>query len=209
MKHSRVLIFVLTALILSTAGKVFAQQFPLVAEGDKQAREDDVAAPEPDGFGPTEQEREETRKKIEAVRIMRLTEELKLDEKTVATFIPALTAAERKQMDLLREGRRMIRELRSNLNAKSKDAARLTSILDKINKNDQEMSKQRGKIFNIVREHLTVEQQARFFLFQHDFMRDMRGMIAGARGKGRGPGDGSGMMRGGQQYADPLPLPEK
>ena len=53
---------------------------------------------------------------------------------------------------------------------------------------------------------LTVEQQARYIVFQHEFMHEMRGMIGGAYGNpgegGMGGGNGAGrggrgQMRGG------------
>jgi hypothetical protein len=51
----------------------------------------------------------------------------------------------------------------------------------------------RKKELNGIKDILTIEQQARYLVFQHEFQREMRGMIAGARGQGRG---GKG-MRGG------------
>ncbi|MBS1128688.1 MAG: hypothetical protein H6Q96_1068 [Nitrospirae bacterium] len=46
----------------------------------------------PAGGPPSDEQREEVRKKMEAIKMSRLTEELKLDEKTAAKFIPVICA---------------------------------------------------------------------------------------------------------------------
>ena len=47
---------------------------------------------------------------------------------------------------------------------------------------------------------LTVEQQARYVIFQQEFRREMRGMISGARGNGPGQGSpGMGPGPGGRR----------
>jgi hypothetical protein len=72
--------------------------------------------------------------------------------------------------------------------------------MEKMEKNNQETMKLREKEIEAAKSTLSVEQQARYLLFQQDFMREMRGMISGARGgmgPGRGPGMGGGQMRGG------------
>jgi Spy/CpxP family protein refolding chaperone len=79
-----------------------------------------------------------------------------------------------------------VRELRVLLDAKSPDEKKLKAVLEKIEKNQREMVKLRDKEFEAARDHLTVEQQARYLVFQREFMREMRGMISGARGQGRG-----------------------
>ena len=57
-------------------------------------------APGPRRDRPSEEQREAVRKKVDAVRIVRLTETLKLDEKTAAAFIPVITALEQKRREL-------------------------------------------------------------------------------------------------------------
>jgi hypothetical protein len=117
---------------------------------------------------------------------MRLTESLQLDDKTAATFIPTLTALEQSQRKCVQENHRMMRELRQELSSKNHDPGKLASILEKMQQNHREIAKLRERMFDAAKDGLSVEQQARYLLFQHDFMREMRGMISSARG-GNGP----------------------
>jgi hypothetical protein len=75
------------------------------------------------------------------------------------------------------------------------DEKKLKADLDKIEKNHREMVELEGKETNGVKDILSVEQQARYVIFQQEFRRELRGMIAGARGGGqgtRGPGNRTG-----------------
>src|SRR3990170_3149412 len=69
------------------------------------------------GGPPSGERREEIRKKIEAIRIWRLADELKLDEKTAARFFPVLSSLTQRRHELLRENMETERELRLYLEA--------------------------------------------------------------------------------------------
>lgn len=160
-------------------------------------------APGPRRDRPTEEQREAVRKKMDAVRIVRLTETLKLDEKTAAAFIPAITALEQKRRELLKENRDIMQEMRLLLQASPPDEGKLKAAINKIEKNRQEIAAQRNKEFGAARSHLTIAQTARYIIFNQEFQQEMRGMMDGARGgrggkhpDGRGPGQGPGMGGG-------------
>ena len=171
-------------------------------------------APGPQGKGPgggppTEQQREEVRKKVEAVRLARLTETLQLDEKTAAKFIPVITAIEQKRRALMKENQETTRELKIMLHANPPDEAKLKIAVNAIEKNRREIFTLRDKEFSAAKDSLTVTQMARYILFNQEFMHEMRGMVEGARGsgpgkggKGTGPGRGPG-MGGGPRPANP------
>ena len=149
----------------------------------------------PDGGRPTEQQREEVRKKVEAVRLARLTETLQLDEETAAKFIPAITAIEQKRRALMKENHEAIRELKVMLHATPPDEAKLKIAIDAIEKNRHEIFSLRDKEFSAAKDSLTVTQMARYLIFNQEFQQEMRGMMEGARhprrggsGKGGGPG---------------------
>ncbi|MEK6744318.1 MAG: periplasmic heavy metal sensor [Nitrospirota bacterium] len=167
-------------------------------------------APGPRGDRPSEEQRAAVMKKMDAVRIARLTETLKLDEKTAAAFIPAITAMEQKRRDLMKENHEIMREMRILLNASPPDEGKLKASIGKIDKNRQEIANQRNKEFDAARGKLTVVQMARYIIFNQEFQQEMRGMVEGARGgrtgrnpdgrrpgqgmaPGRGPGQGPGM----------------
>jgi Spy/CpxP family protein refolding chaperone len=143
------------------------------------------------------EQRDEVRKKIEAIRIWRLTEDLKLNEATSAKFASILSSLDQQRKDIRREQRESLRELRFLLKASKPDDAKLKTTLDKIEHAHNAIQTLRNKELTSARDILTIEQQARFVLFQVDFMQDMRRMISGARGgNGPGMGRGNGLGRG-------------
>jgi Spy/CpxP family protein refolding chaperone len=163
---------------------------------DERPRDAGEFSPEPgQGGPPSEERREEVRKKIEAIRIWRLTEELKLDTNTSAKLSSLLSSLDQKRRDTMREQMEAMRDLRSLLKTAKPDEAKIKPLLEKLEKNHHEMQALRNKEFKGLKEILTVEQQARFLVFQQEFQREMRDMISGARGKGPGgPGRRSGPM---------------
>jgi Spy/CpxP family protein refolding chaperone len=166
---------ILAAILILAGTTVFAQQGP--------------------GGPPDAKKQEEVRKKVEAVRIWRLTEELKLDEKTSARLASFLSALDEKRRGLMRERMETMKDLRSLLKTQNPNENNMKAALDKLEKNRREMVDLEGKEIGGVKDILTVEQQARYVIFQQEFRREMRGMISGARGGGQGmraPGAGSG-----------------
>ena len=158
----------------------------------------------------TEQQREVVRKKMYAVRIARLTETLKLDEKTAAAFIPAITALDQKRRDLYKVNREIVQEIRFLLQASPPDEGKLKAAISRIEKNRQEIAALRDKELDAARSHLTIVQAARYIIFNHEFQKEMRGMMDKSRGgrtgrnpdghkpgqgmaPGRGPGQGPGV----------------
>jgi cytochrome c556 len=140
----------------------------------------------PSADRPTEQQREEVRKKVEAVRLARMTETLQLDEKTAAKFIPAITAIEQKRRALMKENQETTRELKIMLHANPPDEAKLKVAIGSIEKNRHEIASLRDKEFSAAKDNLTVTQMARYLLFNQEFQKEMRGMVEGARHPRRG-----------------------
>jgi len=154
-------------------------------------------APGPHRDRPSEEQREAVRKKMDAIRIARLTETLKLDEKTAAAFIPVITALEQKRRDLMKENRHIMQEMRLLLQASPPDEGKLKAAISRIEKNRQAIAAQRDKELDAARSHLTIVQAARYIIFNQEFQQEMRGMLDEARGghPGRNP-DGRGPGRG-------------
>ncbi len=162
-----------------------------------------MPAPGPQGDRPTEEQRDELRRKMEAIRIARLTEELNLDEKTAAKFFSTLASLDQKRRTLLKENQEVLREMRGLMNQPQPDDVKLKAAINKIEKNQHEILALRSKEFSAVRENLTVAQQARYLLFHQEFQREMRGVVEGIRegaprrgAPGMPPGQGRGPMRG-------------
>ena len=150
--------------------------------------------------GPDAKKQEEVRKKVETVRMWRLTEELKLDEKTGAKLASFLSALDEKRRGLMRERIETMNDLRTLVKTGKPDEKKLKADLDKLEKTHREMVELEGKEINGVKDILSVEQQARYVIFQQEFRHELRGMIAGARGGGgqgtRGPGTRMGEGQG-------------
>lgn len=148
------------------------------------------------GPGPGGGQRENMNREVEAIKISRLTEALKLDERTAATFVPLITGLDATRRTLMGERRQLLFELRRQLDAQRPDEKKLSAILDKLRKNEQGQMETRDKEYDAARTHLTVQQQARYVVFQMEFNREVRGIIKDMRGVGPGKGMGPGMGSG-------------
>lgn len=188
-------LLILTIALTMTSMPAFAQRQMSGPVTDERPRDTRAFSPEPgQGGPPSEERREEVRKKIEAVRIWRLTEELKLDTTASARLSSFLSSMDLKRRETMKGQMELMRDLRHSLRSPKPDEANMRAALEKLEKNHNEMQALRNNELRGLKELLTVEQQARYLLFQQDFQREMRGMISGARGKGRGKG---GMGPGG------------
>jgi Spy/CpxP family protein refolding chaperone len=179
---------VLAAALIMAGTTAQAQQGPGQTGGQYRNEGSDKA---PGRGEPDAKKREEVRKKIETVRMWRLTEELKLDEKTSARLASFLSALDEKRRGLMHERMEAMGDLRTLLKTEKPDEKKLKTDLDKLEKTRREMVELEGKEISGIRDILSVEQQARYVIFQQEFRREMRGMIAEARGGGqgtRGPG---------------------
>lgn len=179
-------ILILTIALTLTGMTAFAQRQPSGPMTDEQPREAGEFSREPElGGPPSEERREEVRKKIEAVWIWRLIDELKLDAGSSAKLSSLLSSLGQKRRDTMREQMQAMRDLRFLLKAAKPDEAKIRSLLDKLEKNHHEMQSLKDRELKGLKDFLTIEQQARFLLFQQEFQREMQGMIAGARNRGQ------------------------
>lgn len=130
----------------------------------------------------SEKKREEIRKKIEVIRIWRLTEVLKLDTDTGAKLTSLMSSMDLKRKDVMKDYTQAMKELRVYVESAKPDESKIKMALNTIEKKHHDMEDIRDQELNGLRNILTVEQQGRFLLFQHEFNREMRKMLAGARG---------------------------
>jgi cytochrome c556 len=151
---------------------------------------------QPGQGGPSPGKREEIRKKIETVRIWRLTEQLKLDAATGAKLAALLSSFDQQRQKMVQEQMATMRELRAFLKVQKPDEGKLKTALDALQKNQHALQGLRDSEISGLRDILTIEQQARFVLFQQEFRREMQSMISHARGAGRGKGPMAGPGRG-------------
>ncbi len=142
----------------------------------------------------TQEQRDEIRKKIEAIRIWRMTEELKLDADTSAKLASLLSPIEQKRREIIRERIETMRNLREILKAEKPEEAKIKPLLNRLENNHRALQELKNAESKGIKEILTIEQQARFLIFQREFEREMRETIAQARG-GRHRGDGPEAFR--------------
>jgi AICAR transformylase/IMP cyclohydrolase PurH len=116
---------------------------------------------------------------------------------------PAIFAARTKQIDALLAA--LATDTKSPFGGIMATSSRLTRETTDflVEKNRKEIANQRNKEFDSARSNLTVEQMARYIIFNQEFQQEMRGMLDEARGGrsgknpgGRGPGQGMPPGRG-------------
>jgi Spy/CpxP family protein refolding chaperone len=121
-------------------------------------------------------------RKLEALRIWRLTQELNLSEEQAMQFFPKL-----KRMRELRQEHRIARqamldELEALLAQDPVEPAGLKPVLDSLDTIDENMRESELKLRREIADLLTVEQQARLYVFEATFDRQARRMIEQIRG---------------------------
>ena len=186
------------AAVLTLAGTVaFAQQAP---RGGSYQDEMGLDAQPGQWNPPSKEKREEVRKKVEAIRIYRLTGALKLDENASVQLASLLGAIDLQRRELMDQNMDAMKDLRSSLKSPHPSESKLKPILERLEKNHREMSELKDRELKGLKDILTVEQRARYFIFQRDFTREIRGLITNARGNGQS-------MRGGPSSGRAVPGP--
>lgn len=136
----------------------------------------------------SKEQMEKVRKRIETLRMWRLTEALNLDEKTSTQVFPLVGKYDKKRTEIEQSLRSSMKELRKSL--KENREGNLKSILDKIEENHKALQRIKEEEWAELKKIFTIEQQARFILFQQEFDREIRGIISEAREKRRPEGLG-------------------
>ena len=172
---------VLTAVFLLMSTAVLAQPCP---QGGM------MEAPPPGGLmeggGPGSFEpgdsHDKDRKMLEAMRITRMTEELKLTDKQIAEFFPRLKEMEANMREMGKNRKKGIGQLDSLLNAGAKDQE-LKAKMAQIERTEAEKWQQM-KAFKIKLDGiLTVKQQAQMLVFNQKFDEEIRDMVREIRQK--------------------------
>lgn len=129
----------------------------------------------------TKEQMERVRERIETVRMWKLTRALELDEKTSARLFPLLNKYDKKRVEIEHSLWTGIRELRNDV--REKRDGRLKDILDKLDADHAALQKINDEERSEVRRILTIQQQAKFFLFQMEFNREIRKIIGETKEK--------------------------
>ena len=131
-----------------------------------------------DGFG-NPPGKEELRERIGMMRIWKLTEALDLDEKTALRLFPVLHKYGKERAEIHESAGKDKKELKEALEEKSYGQIKgILERLERIQKKLQELNEEEKAE---LRDILTIEQQAKFILFHHDFARRVKKIVAEAK----------------------------
>ncbi|NIS61124.1 MAG: hypothetical protein GTO13_10605 [Proteobacteria bacterium] len=127
------------------------------------------------------EKRKKVRERIELIRMWKLTEELDLSQETGAKLFPLLRKYDEKWINLQKERRDLMQELRKALEGEEISDKELEGTMERVETNAGAISdllrQQRQELKGI----LSPRQQAKFILFQSQFHREIREIIAEAR----------------------------
>lgn len=130
---------------------------------------------------PSKGQFEKVRKRIETLRMWKLTQALDLDEKTSSQLFPVLSKYDKKRAEIEKSMREGMKELREAV--KEKREGNLKSILDRLEQNHSAMQTLNDEERAELKKILTIEQQAKYVIFQQEFDREIRKIIAESREK--------------------------
>ncbi len=134
-----------------------------------------------DELPPSFEKREEIRKRIELIRMWKLTEELDLTEETGAKLFPILHKYDEKWVKLKEEGRNIMNELRKALKDEATPDEEIEAAMEKVEENALAASDLLRQQHEELKRILSPRQRAKFILFQRRFQREIRKIIAEAR----------------------------
>ena len=136
-----------------------------------------IAAP-PGNFDrpPPREKMEKVRKRIETLRMWKLTKALDLDEKIAARLFPLLNRYDKKRVVKERNLREDIIALKDAL--KNNKEGQIKDTLENLEKNHKSLQEIKDEERAELKKILTIEQQAKFILFQLEFNKEIKKIIS-------------------------------
>lgn len=125
---------------------------------------------------------------IRTMRMMRMRERLSLSEDQVAALLPKLSRCDSLMLSHRKAQAADFRLLTQELARRNPSEAKLKEIMDRLKKREAEHHEQMRKLRDEMFDVLTVQQQARFIIFEVEFEREIRRFIGEIREKYRGEG---------------------
>lgn len=130
-----------------------------------------------------EREREQVRRKIRDVKSWQISRELGLSEEQARRFVPLQEQYDHERDTLRRERRQLEQELEVLVKDVSANGDRMRSVLLDIRNLDQRLADSERNFRARVYPMLTLEQQARYELFEKRFNAQIRKLIKDVRGE--------------------------
>ncbi len=125
---------------------------------------------------------------IRAMRIVRMRERLNLSEEQVAALLPRLSRCDSLMISHRKAQAEDFNLLKEELAKRNPSEVKLSQIMDRLKKEEDEHHQQMTRLRDEMLSLLSVEQQARFVIFEVEFEREIRRFIGEIREKYRGEG---------------------
>jgi hypothetical protein len=128
---------------------------------------------------PSRAQFEKTQKRVEALRMWKLTQTIDLDEKTAARLFPVINEYDRKRLTTEKQMRKNMRILRRSVNIASEED--LQNLMKTLKSHHLRLQEIQHEEMNKLKDILTVRDQAKFIIFKQDFDREMKKRIFEAK----------------------------
>ncbi|MEF9425891.1 MAG: hypothetical protein L0956_01460 [Candidatus Mariimomonas ferrooxydans] len=156
---------------------------------------------------PSKEQMERTRKRVETLKMWKLTKILDLDEQKASKFFPVLNEYDKKRLTVAREMRKNMKKLRASADTANPDELR--NIIRRVEDNHRRLQGIDNEEMKRLRDILTARDLAKFIIFKQDFDREMKKIIATVRKrrirKYRGGGESQGYKRSAPSDISDLP----
>ncbi len=121
--------------------------------------------------------RDEVMRRIEMLRIWRLTEILNLDPAHATKIFPTLSRYDKHFRQMGQEKDRLLGALKTELKKENPDSAKLSNISAEIFLIEKEAMEIREKMFDELKDIFTPEQMAKYIIFEIKFQKEMEEII--------------------------------
>jgi hypothetical protein len=128
---------------------------------------------------PSRAQFERTQKRVEALRMWKLTQSLDLDEGTAAKLFPVINEYDRKRLTTEQEMRKNMRKIRRSVNTASEEDLR--NLMESLKSHHLRLQEIQHEEMRRLKDILTVRDMAKFMIFKQDFDREMKRRIFEAR----------------------------
>ncbi|MEK6527326.1 MAG: hypothetical protein AAB089_04105 [Nitrospirota bacterium] len=145
---------------------------------------------------PSKEQIEKVRKKVETLKLWKLTDALDLDEATAVKLFPIINKYDKKRFTAEQNIRKDMKNLRKNVDTANPDE--LKELIGRIEENHKELQAINHEQLEELSSKLPVKKLAKFIIFQQDFDREMKNIIADARHKRRAGLKNKSMMKPGE-----------
>lgn len=130
---------------------------------------------------PSTEKVERMRKRIETMKMWKLTQVLDLDEQRAAELFPVLNRYNKKRLDVMKRMRENMRKLRGTVDSAPEDE--LQVLIRNLRDAHAELKAVNEEELESFRGLLSVREFAKFVIFKQDFNREMKRRIARIRDK--------------------------